>query len=64
MEIDKQQILGLLRDLGDEQRAQQAERELPDRIDPERDGPLLSRFGLDPLDLMGRFPGGLGLPDV
>ena len=53
MEIPKEQILELLRSRGDTGKAQEAERELPDQVDTDRDAGLLSRFGLDPQELMG-----------
>lgn len=64
MEIPKDEILKLLRERGESDQAQQAEQELPDQVDPERDSGLLSRFGLEPQELIGmlgdRLPGGLG----
>ena len=64
MDIPKQEILQLLRERGEGDRAEQAESKLPDRVDPERDSGLLNQLGLDPQDLVGalgsRLPGGLG----
>jgi hypothetical protein len=60
MEIPKEQILGMLRDRGQDDKASQAEQELPDKVDPEQHGDLLSRFGLDPKELLGGLGGGLG----
>jgi hypothetical protein len=60
MEIPKDKILELLRQRGDDDKAQQAERELPDKVDPERDRGLLDQLGIDPQDLIGNLPGGLG----
>jgi len=60
MEIPKEAILDFLRDRGDGDKADQAERELPDRVDTERDAGLLSRFGVDPDELLGmadKIPG-------
>jgi hypothetical protein len=57
MEIPKEQILDLLRQRGDNDKAEQAEGELPDKVDPERDSGILDRLGIDPQDLLG---GGLG----
>lgn len=49
---------------GVEDHASQAEGELPDKVDPQRDSGLLSKFGIDPADLRRQFggdtPGGLG----
>ena len=61
MNIDKSQILELLRSRGDHDQAGQAERELPDQVDTDRDGGLLSKFGLDIGDLLQQFGGGGGL---
>jgi hypothetical protein len=54
MQIDKQQIVNLLRDRGDQAKATEAHQELPDKVDPEQHGDLLSRFGVDPHELLGR----------
>ncbi len=58
MEIPKDQILELLRNRGDNDKADQADKELPDNVDPERDSGLLSKFGIDPSELLGKFGGG------
>jgi hypothetical protein len=64
MEIPKDEIVRLLRERGQSDQAESAGRELPDTVDPERDSGVLSRFGLEPQDLIGmlgdRLPGGLG----
>jgi hypothetical protein len=60
MEIPKDKILDLLRERGDHAKAERADRELPDRVDPERDKGLLDQLGIDPQDLLGKLPGGLG----
>ena len=58
MQIDKATILNLLREQGKSDQAQQAEQELPDQVDTERDSGMLERFGINPQDLIGRFGGG------
>lgn len=60
MQIDKETVLGLLRDQGKTNEAEQAEQELPDQVDTERDAGLLARFGVNPQELIGRFTGGGG----
>ena len=64
MEIPKDAILDFLRERGQSDEAQRAEQELPDQVDTDRDAGLLSKFGVDPQDLIGtlgdRLPGGLG----
>jgi hypothetical protein len=58
MQIDKQQILDLIKDRGGDYQA--AQQELPDKVDPQQHGDLLSRFGVDPSDIMSRLGGGSG----
>jgi hypothetical protein len=60
MQIDKSQIIEFLRSRGQEDQASQADSELPDQVDPEAHAGLLSKFGIDPQDLLGQLPGGLG----
>ncbi len=61
MEIPKSQILDLIREQGSSDQASQADQELPDQVDPERDSGLLSKFGINPMDLISKFGGG-GIP--
>ena len=60
MEIDKSQITGLLKSRGEDAKAGQAEADLPDKVDSDKDSGLLKKYGLDAQDLMGKLPGGLG----
>lgn len=60
MQIDKNQILELLRSRGDNDKAAQAETELPDQVDTDQHAVLLSNLGINPADLLGKLPGGLG----
>jgi hypothetical protein len=55
MQIPKDQILELLRSRGDHDKAQQAEHELPDHVDPDQHGDLLSKHGIDPSDALGKL---------
>ena len=43
MEIPKDQILQLLRDRGEHDKADQAEQQLPDQVDPDQHGDLLGK---------------------
>ena len=61
MQIDKDQIVQLLRSQGDADKAQQAESELPGQIDTDQHAGLLSKFGIDPMDLITKLGGGGGL---
>lgn len=60
MNIDKSQILELLRNKGENDKAAQAEAELPDQVDTEQHAGLLSQLGINPAELLGKLPGGLG----
>lgn len=60
MQIDKQQILDFLRSRGDNGKASEAEQQLPDQVDTERDSGLLSNLGIDVDALLSKLPGGLG----
>ena len=58
MNIDKSQIVELLRSNGEHRKADEADLDLPDTIDTERDRGLLERFGVDLADVLERFGGG------
>ena len=60
MQIDKSQILEFLRSQGDNDKAAQAENELPDQVDTDQHAGLLSKLGINPADLLGKLPGGVG----
>ncbi len=57
MEIPKEKILDLLRQQGKSDEARQADQELPDQVDPDRDSGLLGKFGIDPQELLGGLGG-------
>ena len=58
MQIPKEQILEFLRSRGENEKAGQAEGELPDQVDTDRDAGLLQKFGIDPGDLISQLGGG------
>jgi hypothetical protein len=60
VQLDKNMILDLLRERGQGDQASQAEQELPDQVDTDKDGGLLQKFGLDPQELIQKFMGGGG----
>jgi hypothetical protein len=55
MEVDKQQIVDMLRSRGDNDKADQAEQQLPDKVDHEEHTGLLDQFGVNPQELLGRL---------
>ena len=60
METPKDKILELLKQRGEHDKAEQADKELPAQVDPDRDQGVLEKLGIDPQDLLGNLPGGLG----
>jgi hypothetical protein len=61
MQIDKAQILEFLRNAGDSGKADQADRDLPQQVDTDRDAGLLQKLGINPADLLKNLGGGGGL---
>lgn len=57
MEIPKDKILELLRSRGDDDKADQADKELPDQVETERDSGILDKLGIDPKELAGGLGG-------
>jgi hypothetical protein len=64
VQIDKNTVLELLRERGQQDQANQADQELPEQVDTDRDAGLLQRFGVDPQELLQRFTGGEGMPKL
>jgi hypothetical protein len=60
MQIPKDQILQLLRSRGEDQKAEQADGQLPDQVDTEEHAGILQQLGIDPQDLLGSLGGGAG----
>lgn len=59
MQIDKAQIIEFLKNRGDQDKAAQAQSDLPDQVDTDQHADLLSKLGVDPKDLLGGAGGGL-----
>ena len=57
MEIPKDKIIELIRERLGGDRANEAQGELPDKVDPEKHAGLLEKYGINPQELLG---GGLG----
>lgn len=55
MQIDKQKIVDLLKDRGEESTAQQADSDLPDQVDTDKHRGTLEKLGISPADLAGNF---------
>jgi hypothetical protein len=59
MEIPKDKILDLLREQGKDDQVGQAERDLPDQVDPEQHAGQLQKLGLEPQDVLSKLGGGI-----
>ncbi len=60
MEIPKEQVLQFLQERGSTDQVSQADQQLPEQVDFEHQGHLLSNLGVDPKELMTKFGGSLG----
>jgi hypothetical protein len=63
MTIDKSKIIELLKSRGENDKADKADSQLPDQVDPQQHSDLLQKLGIDPQDLLGSLGdigGGLG----
>ena len=58
MELDRQELVRMLRTQGDNDTAEKVEERLPDRIDTDRDGDALDGIGLDRTQLMAKLAAG------
>ena len=55
MQIDKQEIIKLLREQGEHGKASQAEQKLPNKVDHEQHKDLLDEVGVDPQQLVSKL---------
>ena len=55
MQIPRDKVVGLLRDRGQNDLADQAESRLPEQIDTDEHADLLKQHGVDPQDLLGNI---------
>ena len=61
MKVDKDMVLGLLKERGQHDKAAEADQQLPDKVDPQEHSGLLERLGVNPQELIAKFTGGGGL---
>jgi hypothetical protein len=59
MQIDKQQIIAKLTELGQQDRAAQVDQELPDQVDTDQHAGILDKLGINLSDLLGGTAGGI-----
>ena len=63
MQIDKQQVIEFLKSRGEQDKAQQAEGQLPDQVDTDQHADLLGQLGINPQELLGGAAGLGGIGD-
>ena len=59
MEIPKEKILDMLHQEGKSDQAAEADKELPDKVDPEQHAGLLEKFGIQPQEVLSKLSGGI-----
>lgn len=59
MQIDKQQIISLLTSRGEQDKAAQADSELPEQVDTDQHSGILEKLGINVSDLLGGAAGGI-----
>jgi|1185.fasta_scaffold281815_2 hypothetical protein len=60
MELDKQQVIEFIKEHADSAKADQARAELPEKVDTDKHGDVLAKYGVEPQDLLSKLGGGLG----
>jgi predicted PhzF superfamily epimerase YddE/YHI9 len=64
VQIDKSAILDMLREKGQQDQANQAEQQLPDQVDTDKNADLLQRLGINPQEILEKFMGRGGIPSL
>lgn len=57
LQLDKNQIIEFLKERGEHGKAQQADQQLPDKVDTDQHGGLLAQHGVSVEELIGKFGG-------
>jgi hypothetical protein len=64
MQVDKSAILGMLRDKGQQDKANQAEQQLPDQVDTDKNADILQGLGINQQEIVEKFMGRGGIPSL
>jgi hypothetical protein len=64
VQIDKSAILDMLREQGQQDKASQAEQQLPNQVDTDKNADLLQRLGINPQEILEKFMGRGGIPSL
>jgi hypothetical protein len=54
----------MLREKGQQDQATQAEQQLPDQVDTDKNADLLQRLGINPREILEKFMGRGGIPSL
>ena len=57
MQLDKDQVIGFIREHGDAEKVDSAKEELPEKVDTDQHGDLLAKYGVNRQDLLGKLGG-------
>jgi hypothetical protein len=60
MQLDKSAVLDFLRSQGAQGKAEQADAQLPDKVDTDAHAEILRKLGIDPQQLIEKFVAGKG----
>ncbi len=55
MQVDKEQIVNMLRERGEDDKAEQAKQQLPDKVDHDEHRDLLDSLGVDPGEVVQKL---------
>ena len=64
MQVDKSAIVRMLREDGQQDKASQAEQQLPDQVDTVKNADLLQRLGIDQREMVEKLLGRGGIPSL
>jgi hypothetical protein len=64
MQVDKSAIVRMLREDGQQDKASQAEQQLPDQVDTDKNADILRRIGIDQREMVEKLLGRGGIPSL
>ena len=64
MQVDKSAIVRMLREDGQQDKASQAEQQLPDQVDTDKNADILQRLGIDQREMVEKLLGRGGIPSL
>jgi hypothetical protein len=64
MQVDKSAIVRMLREDGLQDKAGQAEQQLPDQVDTDKNADLLQRLGINQQEMVEKLLGRGGIPSL